>query len=217
MSTNLNNKETNVIDYLADVKELEDAGVADDVISQHLSIRTMRAMSCSDARVIIQESGAVVEDPVAGTRAGSLINHYTALPQGEAKSLLGWFISHVFGNGETVSTDSYPRSLQWASVTAGMDANLQVVTQSLVDAAGGQREEPVTAEQISEARETYLADQAAAEAEREARANFDVKKARYDELYNEFIAPLQIQPGVTDADWSAALNSMASNFPLPIE
>ena len=206
-----------MIDYLADVKELEDAGVADAVIAQHLSTRTMQAMPCSDARTILQEAGAVVEDPVAGTRAGSLIDHYSGLPQGDEKSLLGWFISHVFGNGETVSTDSYPRSLQWASVTAGMGPDLQVVAQSLVDAAGGQPEEPVTAEQISEARETYFAQQAAAEAEREARAIFAVKKARYDELYNEFIAPLQIQPGVTDADWSAALNSMATNFPISVE
>ncbi|MCP4782775.1 MAG: hypothetical protein GY878_04390, partial [Fuerstiella sp.] len=153
--------------------------------------------------------------PVAGTRAGSLIDHYTALPQGESKSLLGWFISHVFGNGVNVLTDSYPRSIQWASVTAGMDANLQVVAQSLVDAAGSQPEEPVTAEQISEVREEYEAEQAAVVAEQEARANFDVKKARFNELYNEYIAPLQIQPGVTDSDWSAALNRMADNFPLP--
>ena len=217
MSTNLNNEETNVIDYLADVKELEDAGVSDDVIAQHLSTRTMQAMPCSDARVILQEAGAVVEDPVAGTRAGSLIDHYSGLPQGDEKSLLGWFISHVFGNGETVSTDSYPRSLQWASVTAGMDASLQIVAQALVDDAGGQPEEAVTAEQISEAREAYEAEQAAAEAEREARANFAVKKARYDELYNEYIAVLQIQPDVTDSDWSAALNSMATNFPISVE
>ena len=206
-----------MIDYLADVKALEDAGVSDSVIAQHLSTRTMQAMPCSDARVILQESGAVVEDPVAGTRAGSLIDHYSGLPQGEAKSLLGWFISHVFGSGEVVSTDSYPRSIQWSSVTAGMGADLQIVAQSLVDAAGGQPDEPVTVEQISEARETYIASQAAAEAEREARANFAVKKARYDELYNEYIAPLQIQTGVTDADWSAALNSMASNFPVSVE
>ncbi len=85
------------------------------------------------------------------------------------------------------------------------------------DDAGSQPDEPVTVEQISEARETYLAGQAAAEAEREARANFAVKKARYDELYNEYIAVLQIQPDVTDADWSAALNSMASNFPISVE
>lgn len=217
MSTNLKSKELNVIDYLADVKQLDDAGVSDDVIAEHLSVRTMQFMQCSEARVILQEAGAVTEDPVAGTRAGSLIDHYSNLPQGEAKSLLGWFITHVFGSGETVTTNSYPRSIQWASVTAGMNADLQVVAQALVDSAGGQPEEPVTVQQITEARETYQAQQAAAEAEREARANFAVKQVRYDELYNEYIAPLQVQPGVTDADWSAALNSMATNFPIPVE
>ena len=157
MSTNLNNEETNVIDYLADVKELEDAGVDDDVISQHLSTRTGQAMPCSEARIILQESGAVVEDPVAGTRAGSLIDHYSGLPQGDEKSLLGWFISHVFGNGETVSTDSYPRSVQWSSVTAGMGPDLQVVAQSLVDAAGGQQNPNASVDDVIAARESYNA------------------------------------------------------------
>lgn len=212
MSTNLKTEETNVIDYLADVKELEDAGVADDVIAQHLSTQTMQAMPCSDARTILQEAGAVVEDPVAGTRAGSLIDHYSGLPQGDEKSLLGWFISHVFGNGETVSTDSYPRSLQWASVTAGMGPDLQVVAQSLVDAAGGQPEEPVTAEQISETRETYFAQQAAAEAEREAAEETALQFQKYNGLYNANISPLLTANDPDNAKWQAALNNMASQW-----
>jgi hypothetical protein len=210
MSTNLNNEETNVIDYLADVKELEEAGVSDAVIAQHLSVRTMQAMPCSDARVILQEAGAVVEDPVAGTRAGSLIDHYSGLPQGEAKSLLGWFISHVFGSGETVSTDSYPRSLQWASVTAGMDANLQVVAQSLLDSAGGRAE--ATEGDIIEAREEYEAQQAEREAEAEYLAKQNAAKRNYDELYNQHIAPLYSAKDMTDASWIAALQAMSSNW-----
>jgi len=199
-----------VIDYLADVKELEEAGVSDAVIAQHLSVRTMQAMPCSDARVILQEAGAVVEDPVAGTRAGSLIDHYSGLPQGEAKSLLGWFISHVFGSGETVSTDSYPRSLQWASVTAGMDANLQVVAQSLLDSAGGRAE--ATEGDIIEAREEYEAQQAEREAEAEYLAKQNAAKRNYDELYNQHIAPLYSAKDMTDASWIAALQAMSSNW-----
>lgn len=212
MSTNLNNEETNVIDYLADLKEFEEAGVSDAVIAQHLSARTMQAMPCSDARVILQESGAVVEDPVAGTRAGSLIDHYSGLPQGEAKSLLGWFISHVFGNGETVTTDSYPRSIQWASVTAGMDADLQVVAQELVDAAGGQLGEPVTVEQISEAREKYEAEEAQREAEIEYQNKQHASTRNYDELYNQHIAPLYSARDMSDASWTAALQAMSNNW-----
>ena len=212
MSTNLNNEETNVIDYLADVKEFKEAGVSDAVIAQHLSARTMQAMPCSDARVILQESGAVVEDPVAGTRAGSLIDHYSGLPQGEAKSLLGWFISHVFGNGETVTTDSYPRSIQWASVTAGMDADLQVVAQALVDAAGGQLEEPVTVEQISEAREEYDAQEAERAAQAEYMNRQNAAKKNYDQLYNQHIAALYSAKDMSDASWIAALQAMSDNW-----
>ncbi len=181
-----------MIDYLADVKELEDAGVTDDVISQHLSTRTMRAMPCSDARVILQESGAVVEDPVAGTRAGSLIDHYSGLPQGESKSLLGWFISHVFGNGETVSTNDYPRSVQWATVTTRMDADLQVVTQLLVDAAGGQPDADASVDDVIAARDSYsamLADEQRMQALDQLRAEID----------NVWINPA-VSDGVSTAD-----------------
>ena len=211
MSTNLNNEETKVIDYLADVKKLEEAGVSDAVIAQHISARTMQAMPCSDARVILQEAGAVVEDPVAGTRAGSLIDHYSGLPQGEAKSLLGWFISHVFGSGETVSTDSYPRSLQWASVTAGMGPDLQVVAQSLLDSAGGRPNE-ATEGDIILAREDYEAQEAEREAEAEYLAKQNAATRNYDELYNQHIAPLYASKDMTDASWIAALQAMSSNW-----
>ncbi len=200
------------IDYLRDVKPLEDAGVTDAVIAAHVSTRTMHAMKCSESRVRLQESGAVYEDPVAGTRAGSLIDHYSGLPQGEAKSLLGWFVSHVFGNGETVSTDSYPRSTQWASVTAGMDENLQVVAQSLVDDAGGQPDLGTSVGDIRSLREAYEAEQAVAEAVAEAQASFDVNRVRYDELYNIHIAPLAVVSTADNASWVAALQAMSDNF-----
>jgi len=200
MSTNLNNEETKVIDYLADVKELEDAGVSDDVIAQHLSTRTMQAMPCSDARTILQEAVAVVEDPVAGTRAGSLIDHYSGLPQGDEKSLLGWFISHVFGNGETVSTDSYPRSIQWSSVTAGMGADLQVVAQSLVDATGGQPDAGTTIDDVIASRNAYNVQQAEV-------ARQDTIAALQAEIENTWINPAVTDGVSTAADVRAAIKA----------
>lgn len=146
-----------MIDYLLDVKPLEDAGVDDSAIAQHLASRTANALACSDARIVLQESGAVVEDPVAGTRAGSLIDHYSGLPQGDAKSLLSWFISHCFGSGESVSTNEFPRSVQWSSVTAGMNADLQVVAQALIDSADGQPDAGASVDDVIAARESYNA------------------------------------------------------------
>ncbi len=206
------------IDYLRDVKPLEDQGISDEVIAQHLRDATANAIPCSSAKEILQENGAVVIDPITGDKSGLLISYYQTLAAGsESQVLIAYFIEHVFEGGAEVDTNAYPRSIQWASVTSAMPAELQPTVDALSEVAGGRPNPDVSVADIVASREAYEAEQAAAEAEREARANFAVKKARYDELYNEFIAPLQIQPGVTDADWSAALNSMADNFPISVE
>ncbi len=206
------------IDYLRDVKPLEDQGISDEVIAQHLRDATANAIPCSSAKEILQENGAVIIDPVSGDKSGLLISYYQTLDVGsEAQVLIAYFIEHVFGDGIEIDTNVYPRSIQWAAVTSEMPESLQGTVAALLDAAGGRPNPDASVADIVASREAYEAEQAAAEAEREARANFAVKKARYDELYNEYIAPLQIQPGVTDADWSAALNSMASNFPVSVE
>ncbi|MDB4401420.1 hypothetical protein N9247_00170 [bacterium] len=203
------------IDYLRDIKPLEDQGISDEVIAQHLRDATANAIPCSSAKEILQENGAVIIDPITGDKSGLLISYYQTLAIGsESQVLIAYFIEHVFEGGAEVDTNAYPRSIQWASVTSAMPAELQPTVSALSEAAGGRPNPDVSVADIVASREAYEAEQAAAEAEREARANFAVKKARYDELYNEYIAPLQIQPGVTDADWSAALNSMADNFPL---
>ena len=204
------------IDYLRDVKPLEDQGISDEVIAQSLRDATANAIPCSSAKEILQENGAVIIDPVTGEKSGLLISYYQSLSVGsDSQVLIAYFIEHVFVGGSEVDTNVYPRSIQWASVTSAMPAELQPTVTALLESAGGRPNPDASVAEIVASREEYQAEQAAAEEEREARANFDVKKSRFNELYNEYIAPLQVQPGVTDADWSAALNSMADNFPLP--
>lgn len=206
------------IDYLRDVKPLEDQGISDEVIAQQLRDATANAIPCSSAKEILQENGAVIIDPITGDKSGLLISYYQTLAIGsESQVLIAYFIEHVFEGGSEIDTNAYPRSIQWASVTSAMPAELQPTVDALSEAAGGRPNPDASVADIVASREAYEAQQAAAEAEREARANFAVKKARYDELYNEYIAVLQIQPDVTDADWSAALNSMADNFPISVE
>ena len=48
-----------MIDYEIDVKPLEDQGLSDSDIAQALASRTANPMLCSEARVILQEAGAV--------------------------------------------------------------------------------------------------------------------------------------------------------------
>jgi len=201
------------IDYLQDVKPLEDQGISDEVIAQHLRDATANAIPCSSAKEILQENGAVIIDPISGDKSGLLISYYQSLSVGsESQVLIAYFIEHVFEGGSEIDTNVYPRSIQWAAVTSAMPAGLQPTVSALLQSAGNRPNPDASVAEIVAAREEYEAQQAAAEAEREARANFAVKKARYDELYNEHIAPLQVQPGVTNSDWSAALNAMANDF-----
>jgi hypothetical protein len=148
-----------VIDYQLDIKPLEDEGLTDEQIAQHLASRTLRPMSCSSARIILQETGAVSVDPIVNARGGSLIEHYEDMVDGPYRQLLAWFINHVMGEGEDVSTNEYPRSVQWASVTASMSEELQEVVALLVESAGGQPDAETEAPDVAEYRAGYTLQQ----------------------------------------------------------
>ena len=88
------------IDYLRDIKPLEDQGLSDNVILKHLQDRTSQPISCANAKEILQENGAVIIDPINGSKSGLLISYYETLPVGsESQVLIAYFIEHVFGGG----------------------------------------------------------------------------------------------------------------------
>ena len=184
-------KEAEVIDYLSDIKPLEDDGVSDEIIAKHLSDRTANAMLCSNARTILQENLAVVQDPALNVRSGTLIQYYESMEDGEPKQLLAWFISHTFGAGIDVDTNQYPRSIQWSTVTAGMDAGLKFVAQSLIDSAGGQPDAGTVSADVVAARNQYEAEQA----ERKRQESIQSVQA---EIENNWINPA-ISDGVSTA------------------
>ena len=202
-----------MIDYLFDVKSFEDQGLSDDIILKHLSSRTMRTMPCGDARMILQVNGAVIIDPINGSKNGLLISYYESLPLGsESQVLIAYFIEHVFGDGVEVDTTVYPRSVQWADVTAAMPAPLQPVVSLLLESAGGRPDADATENDIIEARENHEAQ----EAERAAQAEYineqSAAKKNYAQLYNQHIAPLYSANDMSDASWTAALQAMSDNW-----
>ena len=113
------------IDYLRQVKPLEDQGLTDSEIAYNIANQTLRPMPCYDSKLVLEEQQLVREDPVSGQREGSLISHYQAMTDPVLKSLTGWYISHVFGRGENVNSHEYPRSSQVAMVMADLPAEMQ--------------------------------------------------------------------------------------------
>lgn len=220
------------IDYPSEVKPLEDQGISDENIAVHLNSKTLFSMSPEECKYILQDNAAVLLDPVkVDQRSGSLIDYYQSLEAGDAKDLIAFFLGRIYA-GQPVSTDQYPRSIQFASVEASLPANLQAVSAKLVESAGGRPHSGVTEQDVIDCRAAWqqaesdriAEEEAKAEAERIAREEKKAEEERQrqiDEqlnandqqfwsLYNENIAPLKDAREVDG--WQAAIQAMADGW-----
>lgn len=198
-----------MIDYNFDVKPLQDQGISNADIAIHLNSKTSVPMSPQASEYILQDSAAVLVDPVSGAKFGSLISYYSTLPEGDAKNLIAFFLDRIY-SGQQVDTSAYPRSIQFASVEATLPADLQAVCASLVDqAAGGRQHSGVTEADV-------VASQQAWEASQSAQQQVDVLQSRYLTQYNSNIAPLIDGQEVDELVWKAAIQKMADDF-IPAE
>ena len=147
-----------MLDYISQIEPLESAGKTDAEIASYYNPITSSPIPCAELKVLLEESGLVSEDPVTGNRVGSLVDHYAGLSSGTEKSLLGWFISHVFGRGVEISSDEQPRAGQVALVVAGLPAEMAGVVDSMYALGGGKPYESVTAADVTSARDVYNAE-----------------------------------------------------------
>jgi len=210
------------MDYLTDIKPLQDQGFSDADIVLHLNAKTARPMQPDESRYVLQDTGAVLTDPVTpDRRTGSLISYYQALPDGDAKKLIAFFISRIYG-GEVVRTDQWPRSLQFKSVEDSLPTELQSVSAKLVELAGG-RAASVTEADITAAQQAWEdqeaqrlaqleADRQAAEQAELQRQQAEQLNNKYISLYNSNIAPLIDSQNSNDDDWVAAIQNIANNW-----
>jgi hypothetical protein len=188
------------IDYLRDVKPFEDQGYTDAQIAHHLASRTAKPIECSDAKIVLEESGLVYEDPVTLSRSGDLIDRYQVMPDNELKSLLGWFISHVFGRGSQISSNTSPRAVQLASVIADLPAGMQPVAQDLLQLGGGQPDAGTVEADVVAARAVYDAD--IVEQTRQ-----DTIRTLAAEIENDYINPAVSDGVSTEAQVRAAIKA----------
>ena len=201
-----------MIGYLTQVEPLESQGLSDAEIAYSIANQTAVPMPCADSKIVLEENGLVVEDPVTGQRSGSLIDHYKVMSELQLKALTGWYISHVFGRGESVSSDTYPRSSQVAQVMASLPADMQTAADALIALGGGKPYAATTEADVVASRDQYNAEQAEQEAEQAIQDALDTLELRYITQYNEKIAPLIDAKNITEADWIAAIQHMASEF-----
>ena len=189
-----------IAQYITDVKPLEDAGLDDAQIAFALSVKTAIPIPCEAAKVALEGSGAIVEDPVTQTRSGPLIDHYSTLTGTDAV-LLSWFISHVMTRGVEITSDSYPRCVEMASVIGGLPAELTSVAEEIIALGGGYPNSGLTEAGVVQCRNDYNAIQAMLVRRQEANAK-----------YNEFLAPVLSDVNSTDADIVAALQLWSASY-----
>lgn len=144
-----------MLNYSTQILPLQQQGVDNATIASHLAGVTARPMLSKESRFILEDTGAVLLDPVADNqRIGSLISYYSGLSDGPSKQLIAWFISRVF-SGEAVETNKYPHSVQFASVEAALPTDLKIVAAKLVEAAGGRPFADTVESDIAEAEQQY--------------------------------------------------------------
>jgi hypothetical protein len=179
--------------YINDIKPLQDQGVSNADIAAHLSNRTARPMQSAESIYELQNTGA-----------GTLIDYWQGLPDGQEKDLLAFFLSTLY-DGNPVRTDQYPRSTQYALAELNMTPDLQLVAESLVNLAGGRPDQGTTEADVVASQQAYEAEQV----ENAALAALD---QQYWSLHNTYIAPLQDARNTSSAAWKAGIQSMADNW-----
>ena len=215
-----------MIDYQFEIKPLQDQGISNANIAVHLNSKTAMPMS-TESRYVLQDSGAVLVDPVSGEKFGSLISYYSTLAEGDAKNLIAFFLERIY-SGQSVDTSAYPRSIQFASVEATLPADLQAVCARLVDEVGGGRPNTgITEADVVASQEAWEAAEAERIAQEEAAAaEAEAERIKYEQVmdlneryiiqYNGNIAPLIDGQEVDELVWKAAIQKMADDF-IPAE
>ena len=216
-----------MIDYKFEIKPLQDQGISNANIAVHLNSKTAMPLSPQQSEYILQDTAAVLVDPVSGEKFGSLISYYSTLAEGDAKNLIAFFLERIY-SGQAVDTSAYPRSIQFASVEATLPADLQAVCSRLVDEVGGGRPNTgITEADIAASQEAWEAAEAERIAQEEAAAaEAEAERIKYEQVmalneryiiqYNANIAPLIDGQEVDELVWKAAIQKMADDF-IPAE
>jgi hypothetical protein len=220
------------IDYLSEIKPLEDQGISFANIAVHVNSKTLMPLMPDSAKYELADSGAVLQDPVRiNERSGTLIDYYQALEAGDSKDLIAFFLGRIYGD-QPVATDQYPRSIQFASVEASLPESLKEVSAKLVESAGGRPHSGVTEQDVIDAKAAWeqeeadriaeearkAAEEAAAreekKAEEERQRQIDEKlqanDAQFWSLFNQHVAILKDNREVDG--WQAAIQAMANGW-----
>ena len=180
---------------------------------------TSSFIPCGELENLLGFAGLAKRNAVTGAWEGSLIdfmqgNTVPALSEG-----LGELFSHLNKPRSTgVDTMEQPWASKMADLLTGLEAVGQIDAQfasDVVELAGGYAHAGLDVDAVQALRDeeaARVAAEAAQAIEDAARAEFDVKMQRYNELYNIHISPLAPDENADNAAWTAALLAMSNEF-----
>ncbi len=174
---------------------------------------------CSELENLLGYAGLANRNAVTGAWEGSLIDFMNSNAVPALSDGLAELFSHLNKPRSTgCDTHEQPWASKMSDLLAGLEAVAQIdaaFTADVVALAGGYAHEGLVEADIQALRDEEAERVAAEEAqaiEDAARAEFDVKMQRYNELYNIHISPLATDSNADDAAWTAALLAMSNEF-----
>jgi len=211
------------MDYLTDIKPLEDQGMTDAEIASLLSASTSRDIQISELENFLDFEGLASRNAITGSWEGPLpseiVNNNFGLSAGLSK-----LFNHINKpRSVIVDTTVSPWATDALALTGGLLAAGLINQQQyngFYDLAGGRPNEGTTEQDVIDARTAYDAEVAAEAAEEAARiaeqiavANHSAWSVDFIGRYNLNIAPvLDDSPSRDNSALVAALRSLADDL-----
>ncbi len=190
----------------------------EEAVAYYLPI-TNAYIPCGDLENLLGWSGKAKRNAISGAWEGSLIDFMNSNAVPALSEGLSELFSHLNKPRSTgVDTNLQPWAGKMSDLLSGLEAAGQIdaaFTADVVALAGGYAHEGLVEADIQALRDeeaARVAAEAAQAIEDAARAEFDVKMQRYNELYNVHISPLATDSNADDAAWTAALLAMSNEF-----
>jgi len=193
-----------------DIKDMTDAEAV-----AYFGPLTVSQIPCGDLENLLGWASKANRNPVSGAWEGLLVDVMNA--DGSVFLVgLGELFSHLNKpRSLTIDTHLQPWGSKMEDLLNGLlayghiDASL---VSNIHDLAGGLEDAGLDEAAVAVIRAEGIAAEEARVADEAYRVLQNDTKAKYDELYNQHVAPLYSAKDMTDASWIAALQAMSSNW-----
>ncbi len=211
-----------MIDYITQVKPLEDLEMSDAEIAALLAASTASDIPVGELENYLTFQALATRNPITGAWEGPLIDEITGNVYGLGPGLSALF-SHVNKPRSTViDTTVSPWASDAAALTAGLVAAGLLTAQQqsdFYDLGGGLPNAGLTEADVTQSRVDWEAAEAARQAEEEARQAEEAARQAHAEWVNGYwtqhnatVAPVLDAGTVDDAALVAALRSLADSI-----